>query len=355
MQSSGGLSDAHSFHGKDAILSGPAGGIVGAAARLAERRFQEDHRLRHGRHFHRRRPFRRRLRARARRGSGRRTAAHAHPAHSHRGRGRRLHRELRWRAPARRPRFRRRESRAGVVSSRRPADGHRLQRPARPHPAGLLPVVVWPGRQSAARRRRRAEPVRRRSRRIPARYAAHAATLAAGCIRIAVENMANAIKKISVQRGHDITGYTLTCFGGAAGQHACLVADALGMRSVFIHPLAGVLSAYGIGLADTIVMRQQTAEVPLERRRARTADGALCRAGAARPCAELARPGLCACAVRLERTVLLKYSDTDSTLTLPLEPGSTSRDADSRVPRAVPHALRLPRAGARDRRSTPSV
>ena len=57
--------------------------------------------------------------------------------------------------------------------------------------------------------------------------------------------------------------YTLTCFGGAAGQHACLVADALGMRSVFIHPLAGVLSAYGIGLADTIVMRQQTAEVPL--------------------------------------------------------------------------------------------
>ena len=89
------------------------------------------------------------------------------------------------------------------------------------------------------------------------------AALAAGCIRIAVENMANAIKKISVQRGHDVTDYTLTCFGGAAGQHACLVADALGMRSVFIHPLAGVLSAYGIGLADTLVMRQQTAEVPL--------------------------------------------------------------------------------------------
>src|SRR6185436_8009333 len=89
------------------------------------------------------------------------------------------------------------------------------------------------------------------------------AALAAGCIRIAVENMANAIKKISVQRGHDITEYTLTCFGGAAGQHACLVANALGMRSVFIHPMAGVLSAYGIGLADTLVMRQQTAEMPL--------------------------------------------------------------------------------------------
>ncbi len=83
-----------------------------------------------------------------------------------------------------------------------------------------------------------------------ARRAADAAALAAGCIRIAVENMANAIKKISVQRGHDVTEYTLSCFGGAAGQHACLVADALGMQTVFMHPLAGVLSAYGIGLAD---------------------------------------------------------------------------------------------------------
>jgi 5-oxoprolinase (ATP-hydrolysing) len=68
--------------------------------------------------------------------------------------------------------------------------------------------------------------------------------------RIAVENMANAIKKISVQRGYDVTGYALNCFGGAGGQHACLVADALGMKTVLIHPFAGVLSAYGMGLAD---------------------------------------------------------------------------------------------------------
>ena len=74
--------------------------------------------------------------------------------------------------------------------------------------------------------------------------------VAEGFIDIAVGNMANAIKKISVQRGHDVTDYTLRCFGGAGGQHACLVADALGMTRVFIHPLAGVLSAYGMGLAD---------------------------------------------------------------------------------------------------------
>src|SRR5688572_16534669 len=73
--------------------------------------------------------------------------------------------------------------------------------------------------------------------------------IAEGFVQIAVGNMANAIKHISVQRGHDVTGYTLCCFGGAGGQHACMVADALAMKRVFIHPLAGVLSAYGMGLA----------------------------------------------------------------------------------------------------------
>ncbi len=80
--------------------------------------------------------------------------------------------------------------------------------------------------------------------------------IAEGFLRIAVENMANAIKKISVQRGYDVTKYTLQCFGGAGGQHACLVADALGMETVFVHPLAGVLSAYGMGLAEIRAMRK---------------------------------------------------------------------------------------------------
>ncbi len=87
--------------------------------------------------------------------------------------------------------------------------------------------------------------------------------VAEGFLRIAVENMANAIKKISVQRGYDVTEYTLNCFGGAGGQHACLVADALGMTKVLLHPFAGVLSAYGMGLADIRTIREAQIERPL--------------------------------------------------------------------------------------------
>src|SRR6202035_1562493 len=88
--------------------------------------------------------------------------------------------------------------------------------------------------------------------------------VAAGFLEIAVANMANAIKKISVQRGYDVTRYVLSTFGGAGGQHACAVADALGMTSVLIHPLAGVLAAYGIGLADVLAMREQAIEARLD-------------------------------------------------------------------------------------------
>jgi 5-oxoprolinase (ATP-hydrolysing) len=88
--------------------------------------------------------------------------------------------------------------------------------------------------------------------------------VAEGYLDIAVGNMANAIKQISVQRGHDVTDYTLTSFGGAGGQHACLVADALGMKTVFIHTLAGVMSAYGMGLADQSAMREAAVEAKLE-------------------------------------------------------------------------------------------
>jgi 5-oxoprolinase (ATP-hydrolysing) len=87
--------------------------------------------------------------------------------------------------------------------------------------------------------------------------------IADGFIKIAVENMANAIKKISVQRGYDVTRYMLNCFGGAGGQHACLVADALGMTKVLIHPFSSLLSAYGMGLADIRATRQQAIEQPL--------------------------------------------------------------------------------------------
>lgn len=84
--------------------------------------------------------------------------------------------------------------------------------------------------------------------------------VATGFLAIAVEKMASAIKKISLQRGYDVSEYTLCCFGGAGGQHACLIADALGMKQVFIHPYAGVLSAYGMGLADVRVIRERAVE-----------------------------------------------------------------------------------------------
>ncbi|MFN3992520.1 MAG: hydantoinase B/oxoprolinase family protein [Tabrizicola flagellatus] len=87
--------------------------------------------------------------------------------------------------------------------------------------------------------------------------------IAEGFLRIAIDNMANAIKKISVQRGHDVTGYALQCFGGAGGQHACGVADALGMKTVFIHPQAGVLSAFGMGLAELRSLREAQFDAPL--------------------------------------------------------------------------------------------
>ena len=87
--------------------------------------------------------------------------------------------------------------------------------------------------------------------------------VASGYLAIAVEKMANAIKKISLQKGYDISEYTLCCFGGAGGQHACLIADSLGMKKIFIHPYAGVLSAYGMGLADIRVMKEKAVEKTL--------------------------------------------------------------------------------------------
>jgi 5-oxoprolinase (ATP-hydrolysing) len=86
---------------------------------------------------------------------------------------------------------------------------------------------------------------------------------AAGALQIAVGDMANAVKRISVMRGYDVSGYTLQCFGGAGGQHACAVADALGIARIFVHKFAGVLSAYGMGLADQIAMRSAALELEL--------------------------------------------------------------------------------------------
>src|SRR6185295_5853819 len=123
----------------------------------------------------------------------------------------------------------------------------------------FFPKVFGPGANEALS----ADVVQAKFNELSARTGRSPEVVAEGFINIAVQQMANAIKKISVARGYDVTRYTLQCFGGAGGQHACLVADALGMTRVFVHPLAGVLSAYGMGLADQNVIREQAIELLL--------------------------------------------------------------------------------------------
>jgi 5-oxoprolinase (ATP-hydrolysing) len=311
MQSSGGLSDAGTFHGKDAILSGPAGGIVGAARAARSAGFDRIIAFDMGGtstdvgHF----------------------AGEFERALDVEVAGVRL----------RTPILRIHTVAAGGGSICR-YDGVRLRvgpesAGASPGPAAYRrggPLTITDCNVLLGRIRPEFFPavfgaegrlpldagvVKERFDELAELARGDAASLAAGCIRIAVEHMANAIKKISVQRGHDVSEYALCCFGGAAGQHACLVADALGMRRVFVHPLAGVLSAYGIGQAETLATRQRTAEVPLSDLHTVRDDFASLEQEAL---AELAAQGLAREAMSLEHRLLLKYDGTDSTLSLPL-------------------------------------
>ncbi len=144
--------------------------------------------------------------------------------------------------------------------------------------------------------------------------------MANGFLRIAIDNMANAIKKISVQRGHDVTGYTLQCFGGAGGQHACGVADALGMRRVFLHPLAGVLSAYGMGLADIRALHEVQFDAPL------SADATATVAGlTAKAVADLTAQGISA--PRTEARAHLRYDGSHQPLEVPFGPADQMQAA----------------------------
>jgi 5-oxoprolinase (ATP-hydrolysing) len=345
MQSSGGLTDAHQFQGKDAILSGPAGGIVGAVRAAGEAGFEKIIGFDMG---------------------GTSTDV-AHYAGEYERAFDTEVAGVRLRAPI----MQIHTVAAGGGSICR-FDGVRLRvgpesAGAHPGPAAyrrggpltvtdanvflgriqpeFFPAVLGPNgdqpldasvvkakfaalagqvaasaEESSVRVADQAEAAGKTS-----GATTHTAeSIAAGCIRVAVENMANAIKKISVQRGHDVTEYTLVCFGGAAGQHACLVADALGMQTVYIHPLAGVLSAYGIGLADVTSMKQQAVEAELR-------DDVLAGLQAAFASLEsAAREALLAQGVpleriRVERKLAMKYAGTDSTLQLALELGLSSQ------------------------------
>jgi 5-oxoprolinase (ATP-hydrolysing) len=139
--------------------------------------------------------------------------------------------------------------------------------------------------------------------------------VAEGFLRIAVDSMANAIKKISTQRGYDVTRYALNCFGGAGGQHACLVADALGIETVLLHPLAGVLSAYGMGLADIRANRQMAVEEPfeadvVERLAERFA------AISTKSSAEVAGQGVTPAQIDTQHRLHLRYAGTDTALVI---------------------------------------
>ena len=137
--------------------------------------------------------------------------------------------------------------------------------------------------------------------------------VADGFIKIAVENMANAIKKISVQRGYDVTGYALNCFGGAGGQHACLVADALGMTTVLIHPFSSLLSAYGMGLADIRATRQQAIEEPFGGKALASLNRTAKRL-AKEVSGEVAGQGVARKSIAVHRRAHIRYAGTDTPL-----------------------------------------
>ncbi|HWE20113.1 MAG TPA: hydantoinase B/oxoprolinase family protein [Hyphomicrobiaceae bacterium] len=150
--------------------------------------------------------------------------------------------------------------------------------------------------------------------------------VADGFIRIAVENMANAIKKISVQRGYDVTEYALNCFGSAGGQHACQIADTLGMETVLIHPLSGLLSAYGMGLAPIRASREQSVEARLTAEALAELDGLRARL-AETTRAEVAAQGVEPAGIAVSAWAHLRYDGTDTALPVPLGEAGPMRAA----------------------------
>ncbi|HOB63148.1 MAG TPA: hydantoinase B/oxoprolinase family protein [Candidatus Competibacteraceae bacterium] len=317
MQSNGGLADARHFQGKDSILSGPAGGIVGAVRTAAQAGFDRIITFDMG---------------------GTSTDV-AHYAGEYERAFETLVAGVRLRAPM----LHIHTVAAGGGSICR-FDGSRLRvgpesAGASPGPAcyrrggpltvtdcnvllgriqpAFFPLVFGPERN---------QPLDRAS--VVQKFAAlavevQAATgqaltpmaLAEGFLTIAVENMTRAIKQISTQRGYDVTEYTLCCFGGAGGQHACAVADALGMSTLFIHPFAGVLSAYGMGLADARRVREQALEIPLDPAAAPLIAQVLAELDQAAR-AEMAAQDIPAAGIDTVHSLRLRYAGSDSALSV---------------------------------------
>jgi len=328
MQSSGGLAEAHHFQGKDAILSGPAGGIVG----MVRTALAAGHRKLIGFDMggtstdvsHYAGEFERAFETQV---AGVRMRAPMMSIHTVAAGGGSI---LGFDGARLRVGPQSAGANPGPASYRRGGplavtDANMLLGKIQPQ---HFPHVFGPaGNESLD-----GEGVRRRFEALAAEVqqatgrTTTAETLAAGYLRIAVQAMANAIKRISVARGYDITGYTLQCFGGAGGQHACGVADALGMTRVFVHPLAGVLSAYGMGLADQIAMREASVECVLDADGLSAAERKLGELGAA-AAEELVAQGVARAAIELRRTLHLRYHGTDTALAVPLDGLDAARAA----------------------------
>ncbi len=259
MQSSGGLTDAHVFQGKDAILSGPAGGIVGMARTAAiagiEKVIGFDMGGTSTDVSHYAGEFEREFETQV---AGVRMRAPMMSIHTVAAGGGSL---LAFDGSRFRVGPQSAGANPGPASYRRGGplavtDANVMLGKIQPR---YFPKVFGPGADEALS----LDVVQEKFAELAGQTQLASEDVAEGFINIAVQQMANAIKKISVARGYDVTRYTLQCFGGAGGQHACLVADALGMTRIFVHPLAGVLSAYGMGLADQTVIREQAVEVKL--------------------------------------------------------------------------------------------
>ena len=325
MQSSGGLTDAHAFHGKDAILSGPAGGIVGMA-RTAEIAGQPkvigfDMGGTSTDVSHYAGAFEREFETQV---AGVRMRAPMMSIHTVAAGGGSI---LQFDGA----RFRVGPESAGANPG--PAS-YRRGGPLAVTDANVMVGKVQPAHfpkvfGRAANEALDADVVREKFTAIAQPTGRAPEDVAHGFIQIAVQQMANAIKKISVARGYDVTKYTLQCFGGAGGQHACGVADALGMTRVLVHPLAGVLSAYGMGLADQNVMRETAVElklVPEHITALRDTLGELALAAQH----ELEKQEVSRGDIRVHRRVHVRYDGTDSALIVPfphLQGGDVSNQA----------------------------
>lgn len=324
MQSSGGLTDAHAFQGKDAILSGPAGGIVGMVRTAALGDFDRVIGFDMGGTStdvsHYAGEFERAFETQV---AGVRMRAPMMSIHTvAAGGGSILH-------------FDGARLRAGPQSAgAHPGPAcYRRGGPLAVTDANVMLGKIQPAHFPRVFGPHADEPLDREV--VVSRFAELADRIAAatgqrrtpeevaeGFIDIAVGSMANAIKKISVARGYDVTRYTLQCFGGAGGQHACRVADALGMGRVLVHPLAGVLSAYGMGLADQAVLREASVELPLAEEALAQVTGRL-RALADEAQAEIRRQGAGdGAALQVIRRVHLRYEGTDSALVVPWGEGT---------------------------------